>query len=44
MARDVRKAMQEVFVAHGELSEKDAKKALNTMVKEQRLVMDIWST
>eukprot|EP00658_Telonema_sp_P-2_P032824 TRINITY_DN24213_c0_g1_i3.p1 TRINITY_DN24213_c0_g1~~TRINITY_DN24213_c0_g1_i3.p1 ORF type:complete len:874 (-),score=200.73 TRINITY_DN24213_c0_g1_i3:269-2890(-) len=44
MAKDVREAVQQIFVEHGELNEKEARRALNELVKEHRFVLDIWSS
>jgi len=44
MARDVRKELQQIFMTHATMSEQDAADAISEMVKEDRFVMDTWSS
>ena len=44
MAKDVKEAVLQIFVDHGELTAKEARAAVKQMTNECRFVLDVWST
>lgn len=44
MAKDVRKELHSVFVQHAGLSSTSAEKQILEMVRQNRFVMDVWTT
>ena len=43
MAKDVEKALVEIFCQQGDMSIKDAKEKLELLKKQRRYVKDVWS-
>ena len=44
MAKDVRVCLEEAFMRHRGMSDKEARKTLAGLMKDHHFVMDIWST